>query len=86
MSLERATRGLGDGIGVGCRESAAGGMSLKRAKRARKAFVEGIGGGRGQWPKSFMVPLNIRPYYGPCTSVLDVPSPTISVPMFNLDY
>ena len=62
--------------------------SLEQTTRARKNFgAEGGGAIRRQWPRSFFVSLNMRPYFKfhPFTSVPNIPSPTISVPMFSLD-
>ena len=63
-----------------------GGMSVERAKQARKVSGGVWGGGDEEWPKLSWVPRNMRLYLAPFTSVRDAPAPTILVPMFSLDY
>ena len=67
-------------IGEGCGRSAGGGISLERARRARKGFegdimveVAGIVSGVPQ-------------HASLCSPVADIPSPISSVPIFSLDY
>ena len=65
----------GGGVAGGVR----GGMSLEQAKRARKGFKGGV---EGEVAGNVLaVPKHASLF----SLVADIPSPTSSVPMFNLD-
>ena len=84
-AIEASEEGFGGGGGIAeVVGEVPGGMSLERAKRARKGFPRG-GGVRGQWPKFFLVSLNMHPYSAPFPSVPDVSPPTMAVPIFSFD-
>ena len=70
MGINIAAKGGARGMwGEGCRRSV-GGMSLQRAKRARKDF-EGILGGEGA-----QITLGVPQHASLISPVADIPSPT----------
>ena len=57
-----------------------GGMSLERAKRARKGFEGGM-----IMVKVVGIVFGVLQHASLCSPVADIPSPTNSVPIFSLD-